>query len=225
MIYNYLPKDKVETVDPTAAGEENKSDSEEDKLLSQIGAIEGIDVKAGIKAAGDKEVYLSVARNFYDTAVMRMDMIKSYYESEDIENYTIQVHALKSSARLLGAADLSEAALALEMAGKEGNLDTIKKDTGNVLSEYGRFKEALSGVFGGDEEDDRPEISEKELKANLTDMHELLDAFDYDTAKDLLESMEEYKVPAQFKEIYDKIKTGMAEVDRDRVMDLIKEII
>lgn len=44
---------------------------------------------------------------------------------------------------LLGALELSDMAKALETAGKNGDADTIKKDTPKLLEEYRALEKAL----------------------------------------------------------------------------------
>ena len=71
----------------------------------------------------------------------RIDVVKKILELLDLiyednyENYTIKVHALKSSARLIGAIGLSQKAEALEMAGKEGNIEYIRKHNDEAIDE------------------------------------------------------------------------------------------
>ncbi|MCR5234225.1 MAG: hypothetical protein K6E53_09995, partial [Lachnospiraceae bacterium] len=60
---------------------------------------------------------------------------------------TIKVHALKSSAMLIGAAKLSEGALALENAGKEENLAYIREHTEEVLNDYAAYSDILRPLF------------------------------------------------------------------------------
>ncbi|MCR4640507.1 MAG: hybrid sensor histidine kinase/response regulator, partial [Lachnospiraceae bacterium] len=137
--------------------------------------------------------------------------------------YTIQVHALKSSARLIGAFAFSEEALALETAGREGDTEKIRKDTEGILKKYEWFYEQLDEIFGEKEngDDDREAISEDELKERLSEMAELLEAFDFDTAKELFDTFADVRLPDDFKEIYGEMKTKMAELDRDGMLALI----
>ncbi|MBR4755043.1 MAG: hypothetical protein IK054_07675, partial [Lachnospiraceae bacterium] len=76
-----------------------------------------------------------------------------------------------------------------------------------------------------EEEDLRPLIEEEDLKGALRDMSEVLEAFDHDTAKEIFESLSDYKMPDDFKEIYDRIGERMAEVDRDGVLSAISEYL
>ena len=57
--------------------------------------------------------------------------------------FAIQVHALKSAARLIGAEELSE----LETAGREGNIQRIKDGTDEILDKYLRLYERLGEIF------------------------------------------------------------------------------
>ena len=54
---------------------------------------------------------------FAESAKEKAAEIERYFEAEDWENYTIKVHALKSSARLIGAMNLSDRAKDLEACG------------------------------------------------------------------------------------------------------------
>jgi signal transduction histidine kinase/CheY-like chemotaxis protein/ligand-binding sensor domain-containing protein/HPt (histidine-containing phosphotransfer) domain-containing protein len=233
MIQSYLPDEKIsfvyeeelkakEAEAASESGEEQAGSSEE---IARISAIEGIDAVRGVETAGGEDAYLVICRNFYDTAKMRIDLIKDTFEKEDYENYTIQVHALKSSARLIGAFGLSAKALELETAGREGDAEKIKADTAGVVKEYEWFYNKLDEIFGegdGEEDDDRPLIDEDELKQCLGEMDELLEAFDMDTAGELLGSLSEYRMPDDFKDTYKQIKAKMAELDRDGVLKLIR---
>ena len=230
MIQSYLPDDKIipaglkdnKTEDAEA---DREDESREVSLIEKIAAIEGIDAEKGIELAGGRDVYEVICRNFRDTADLRIGMLREAYEAKDIENYTIQVHALKSTARLVGAYELSERAWQLEQAGRESNLEKINKDTDSVLDDYRKFYEKFDAVFdngsNAKKADDRPLMEKDELKANLSDMKELLEAFDFDTAKALFESLEDYRTEDDFKEVREKIKMAMAEVDRDTVIQLI----
>ena len=56
------------------------------------------------------------------------------------------MHSLKSSARTVGAIDISDLAKRLETAGKQGDLAEIKLDTPLLLAKYRKLKDSLEGV-------------------------------------------------------------------------------
>ncbi|MCR4896229.1 MAG: response regulator [Lachnospiraceae bacterium] len=232
MIQSYLPDEKIIFVDGeeaeeelTPVREESAENAEQSEELARISCIMGIEAEKGVETAGGEDAYLLICRNFRDTAKMRIGMIREAFEKEDYENYTIHVHALKSSARLIGAFELSAEALELETAGREGETDLIRERTAGIIEKYEWFYEKLDEVFSIPKDaktDDRPLLSKEELEDNLSEMAELLEAFDMDTAKELLDSLEEYRLPEECLELYESLKAQMAELNRDGCLELIR---
>ncbi len=220
--------------EPDAPSEEPKPDYSGYPVIEGLSLIEEIDTDKAVTQAGGCELYESICKNFRDTAVSRIEMLRGYYESRDIENYTIQVHALKSTARLIGAFKFSDAALKLEEAGRANDMDTIDAGTDYILAEYARLYKAFDTVISGggdgdvaaeDAPDEREEIEKDDLLGALSDMKELLEAFDFDTAKELFDEISEYRMPEDFTRIYEILRNAMAEVDRDSVIEAIDEYL
>ncbi|MBQ6903380.1 MAG: Hpt domain-containing protein, partial [Lachnospiraceae bacterium] len=66
--------------------------------------------------ASDKLIEKTLS-TFYDNLRDTTDAIERSLREEDYDNFTIRVHALKSSARLIGAAEISALAARLEECG------------------------------------------------------------------------------------------------------------
>ena len=56
----------------------------------------GIDTKLGIEYTGGTEKYLSALKRYFSNYETNRKKIEDLYARGDIENYMIQVHALKS---------------------------------------------------------------------------------------------------------------------------------
>ena len=143
MVQSYLPDDKILIADE----EQVRTDSSEADLISALAKVDGIDPEKGVELAGGEDAYVLLCRNFRDTAKIRMELIREAFEKEDYDNYVIQVHALKSSARLIGAPTLSKQAEELEIAGREGDVWRIQKDNDKILKEYKRYYDGLDAIF------------------------------------------------------------------------------
>ncbi len=109
--------------------------------------IPGIDVEEGLKNSGSEDSFKKVLKIFYDSIPSKQAELEKYYESEDWENYTIKVHALKSSAKLVGAMELSADAKELEFAGKEGDVSFIRSNHDRVMEEYREYLTSLAAYF------------------------------------------------------------------------------
>lgn len=229
IIQRYLPDDKIKQVSASELAataqkdEQNNISGEQQKHLLALSHIKDISTENGIKASGERETYLSVCRNFYDTADSRIQMIKSYYDAGDIENYTIQVHALKSSARLIGADELSRLAFDMEMAGKQGDLSAISEHTQELIDRYHFIKDELAKVFVQADNNNKKELSTKKFDRRLKELLELMESFDFENAKALFGDFDKYQLAVQNQEIYQSLKAAMADVNRDDVISILND--
>ena len=152
--------------------------------------------------------------------------VATAFEKEDYANYTIKVHALKSSARIVGASKLGEEAQELENAGKSRDVSYIKAHHPEFIDYYHSFKEPLSIIFVENEVDEssKPEadlelmdIVYREIKAAADDMN-------CDRLEEIFKKMEEYRIPQSEKEIFSKIKTASENYEYDSILDILSEV-
>ncbi len=216
MLIEYLPKEKVTIVD--SAGEEPEgAETSEGAELS----IDGIDMKDGEKNCGSRDVLLSVMKEYEEAAYEKLDKIEQYYKAEDIKNYTIEVHALKSSSRMIGAIDLSEKAAYLEKCGNENNVEEIREKTPELLEALKDIKEKLYSAFEHEDEGEKPEISEEELLSAFGTVKELVEAFDFDSADDVLSMVDAYKIPDEYADKYERVKAAVRKVDQAELLSIL----
>ena len=219
MITKYLPSDLVELVEVN----DNSEQASDNPVLQRIASFDYMDVNQGIQLNGSVDAYLGVLENFVATAPKRIKMIKDFYEAENIPDYTIQVHALKSSARIVGANELSTLAKELEERGNASDVDTIKAKTEVLLSMYSKVVNDLAPEFEADS--GKEQIDEAMLRDGITTIYEALSVFDFDMADDVFKALGEYSMPDYFAEAFGKIKAAMADVDRDEILKLLQPFI
>ena len=105
--------------------------------------LEGLNTDLGIFMCGDIEDYLEALKFFVDSIPLKSEKIETALKEGNLETYTTLVHSLKSSARTVGASDLSELARMLELAGKNEDKATIEVETPKLLSMYRALKKPL----------------------------------------------------------------------------------
>ena len=99
----------------------------------------GVDVDTGINNMMDYETYDEMLNDFYDSLPEELSKIDGYKNQEDMSNYAILVHAMKSNARSFGFNKLGEISYNHEMASKAN-------DSNYVNQNYNEFKEAVKEV-------------------------------------------------------------------------------
>ena len=153
-------------------------------------------------------------------------MIRDAYDDGDVKLYTVKEHALKSSARIIGAGDLSELAQNLEDAGNNDDLEFIEANNERFLNDYLAYKDILSPLKkdssdGNTEKDeDKPLIPPDELKEAYEALKEAISMMEYDTIEMILEQFGSYRLEEEdqyrVSEIRKKLKVfdwdGMAGV-------------
>ena len=142
-----LPKSAITYVDAEGNVEDFEPEEEEpapppveEKDFIKELRKKGIDTDAGLQyCVGDKDFYKSLLIQFASEATDKIASMKNYYSLHDWHNYEILVHALKSTAKMIGISDLSEKAKALEMASKENEEGFILEHHEDMIRDYGRI--------------------------------------------------------------------------------------
>ena len=98
-----------------------------------------IDVEKGIELLGDIEMYNETLEEFMNNIEERMKKLEKYKEEEKMEEYAIEVHALKSDSKYLGFKELAEIAYNQEMKSKENDIKYIKEKYSILKEEVDRI--------------------------------------------------------------------------------------
>ena len=108
----------------------------------------GFDTDAGIEySAGMEEFYLEMIQTFAEGYEAKVEEIRADYAAKEWTNYRTRVHALKGTARMVGANALSDLALAQEMAAKDGKVEEIDKGCEPLISAYTEVVETIRKAF------------------------------------------------------------------------------
>ncbi|SDZ87791.1 Signal transduction histidine kinase [Pseudobutyrivibrio sp. ACV-2] len=220
MLEYYLPKEKIISVSVEKDSEEYVPDfNMEIPTDSFLNELKDVDLKEAVKNCGGVDVLEKVVVDFYSSIDGKVEAIEGFLKEQDIRNYTVLVHALKSSARLVGAMELSDMAAELEQLGNEEKLEFIREKNPGLIARYLSYKDSLSACVK--ENEVLPEISVDVLKDAYRDIKELVEAYDFDTAESIMNMLKEYSIPAEVKENHEKLEKLMREVDRDGVLNLL----
>ena len=193
------------------------------ELPEFIYELPDIDAEVGINNCGTAEGYLSVLSVFHQTADAKAEEIDRLYREGDIENYTIKVHALKSSARIIGAGKLSRLAEELENAGKKNDVDYIKEHTNKLLSMY---RSLDCGLAAFDEEHkELPYIESDVLEEAYQTIIEIAKSMDYGLMTEILDELKNYNKSEADKENIRKMEKMLNALDWEGISEIASEAI
>ena len=214
----WLPDDKIQKGVVVTKNQDTDTDS--DPVLS----YEGLDSDSAIKAIGSVALYTKIVEEYYRFGSEKYDGIKSAYETEDIDNYTIRVHALKSSSRQIGAMALGSMAEELEKAGKAKDMETIREKTTPMLEVFSKLLDDLSAYYVDEEGDDKPLIGGDVLKEQLDALRTACDDLDMDAMEAVGIELRKYSYPDDSKDSIEKLLHAIDGIDTEECEKLIEEI-
>ena len=84
-----------------------------------------IDIDKSLELLGDLETYDDILQEFYDKIEDRRNKLKNFLNDSDMNNYEIEVHALKSDSKYLGFTKLADMALEHQNKSHDGDVEYI----------------------------------------------------------------------------------------------------
>ena len=148
LLVAHLPKELMKRVNfNDDAGDYENQPAERDPFMNEYYKVEGINASAALDFCGDMEVLKGAVRDFFEGIDNQANLIEKYCYQKDVKNYLILVHGLKSSARLIGAEELSKGAAYLEQCAKDNKIDEIEANTPDLLEIFRGFKFKLARLL------------------------------------------------------------------------------
>ena len=103
----------------------------------------GVDINASLELLGDMETYNETLQDFLSEIDEKLAKIKEYKEAQDMDNYSILVHSLKSESKYLGFVKLADLAYNHEMASKAKDVRFVLGSYDALMAEANRVLEMI----------------------------------------------------------------------------------
>ncbi len=235
MLLKYLPSNLIEKsfVGSIGGEKEKKEEVKESSPATssfqngiKMPKIAGIDTVVALNNCGSADIFQEVLKDFYDCIESKSAAIERFAAESDWKNFTVAVHALKSSARLVGATLLSEDALYLEQCGNKKDARQIRHRTPALLALYRSYLDRLALLYNEESaveqiEENAETIAEGEFKEALSQMQECLEGQDFDNASYIVQLLEKYDLTENEKNLLEKIKEALSSKQADKVLALL----
>lgn len=103
----------------------------------------GVDTDKGIENTMDFETYNEILLEFCDSFPVEVNKFNKFKLDNDMVNYEIIVHALKSNCRTLGFMSTGEMFYQHELASKQGNSAWVNEHYNELITEVNRVYKIL----------------------------------------------------------------------------------
>lgn len=216
-ILKWLPKDKIIEV---------KDDIKADSAKSSTLKIDGLDVEYAIKLLGNEKIFRKILEEYYNTIEKKSKLIAEYESTGEVKAYTIEVHALKSASRQVGALTLADKCEKLEYAGKNNDIDYIHSETEEMLKHYRTYAETLKPYFvSSDSEDEKNKemIDNTVLDRLLNELTEAMYSLDLTKMDTVIKEMDQYEYQDDAKTQFEQLKAAVGNIDIEACEEIINK--
>lgn len=241
MLMEKLPKDTFTVEEQPLAKpkkvEDKKEDKEEKKETKKIDLpeLEGIDWDYALLHMSDEKILMDTVKCFYDMIDSEAGKLEGFYQSilsnesdeEAISQYRIKVHAMKSSAAMIGVIPLSGVARMLEYAARDGKIDVIKNVHSHFIAEWLRQKEVLKPCIPSESEEnleDKLPFDKDKFNEYLKLLHEVMEDMDVDTADEIVKQLKQFEYPAKLQGNMEDIYLAVTNLDAELLSQEIEKV-
>ncbi len=100
----------------------------------------GVDLNKCLELFGDVETYNETLKGFHKSIDGKLKQLDAYYKEEDMPNYAIFVHSIKSDCKYFGFMKLANIAFEHEMASKDADVNFVKEHYKELTDEANKVK-------------------------------------------------------------------------------------
>ena len=147
ILAKYLPPEIIKNDDEETSPPAQVAEGSGDKFSALKKICPSIDLETALANCMDsKEFFTEMAEEFI--ASDKTAELEKYFAAEDYKEYRIAAHALKGTAQVIGAVELSDKAKAQEYAARDGNIAELKQNHGDLIASYKKVRGELGKWLG-----------------------------------------------------------------------------
>ncbi len=226
-LLDHLPEEKLVISDEADTAPQEDNDTET-RLLMDIRKKEILDVDLGLKNNGTADSFVHILKMYYNSVDGKAKELDRLFEENDLQNYAIQVHGLKSSSRIIGAMELGEDAQKLENAAKAEDTEYIRTHHCEFISKYKELQMELKEVMPETDDSEKTDADKPLADADLlakvyNDIKLAANEMDIDRLEEICTEMNKYCIPDDEKELFAKVRESVDNFDYNGVLEAVNE--
>lgn len=171
----------------------------------------------------------AILKTFLHQIPQKAKLIRQYQKEAEEGNeqslklFKIEVHALKSSAKICGFHELSSLAEKLEKSAAEKNIDFIKDKTPELIEKYIMCEIELNTRFNkhNKNEAELPAASKDELAHIAMKIKEFAEECDLASIEDEINILSNIKLPESLKSKFENLKKAVEEIDFETIKNIV----
>lgn len=209
-------------------------ETKEAVAYQKIAGLEEIEMKQALEFSGEGEKgVLWNMQLFLEQVEEILNLLTEHLEQGAIQEYTVNVHALKSNLALIGAKRLSDLAKRLEEAGKENDSETLRQGHGELIEAVSALvaqlkdcmTEEVKPVDGiGDAVAEAGNVQREKIREACETLLLQIETFDVMGAQETAEILKNCECFTETKELLLKLYDAVYEMDFETAKVLMEKV-
>lgn len=233
MIRNMLPPELLKEA-PAVKQEESQVPADGPEAGEEFPQVDGLDWQYAWMHLPDRKLLEDTVREFYDQIGSSADRLQQFFTqigqqqmsaAQELDNYRIQVHAMKSLAAMVGILPLSGVAKMLEHAAKDGDISVILSITPAFLTEWRSYREKLQGVCGINDKALKPEADASVSRALVEMVRLSMQEMDIDQADERISQLRSYAYPPEIAQNIQKLAEAVTDLDVEKAGQIAEQLL
>ena len=217
----WLPSEKIKESYTDSSSSCNDKDYTD--IISSIN-IPGIDPAMGKANSGGSGLFLELLGDVHDIIDDKCALVEKLLFEKNIKDYTIQVHALKTTCRLIGAMELGEKFFTLEKLGSAEDTEKMTELTPSVLDELKSLQPYLE-PYSPKKNEAYKDFDKQEVISVLKNLMASVDDFNLKVAEENMESLISFRYPEDLSGKIKTLKDFVNNLDYDEALKLSDTIL
>ncbi len=224
MIKKYLPKELVHEIEEVV---EETQNLEEIEFLEEKLRPFGIHLKQGlIYVEGELEQYVDMVKLFLRQSEARKEKMRGFLKEGNTEEYTIEVHALKSNGKMIGSREMSELAYEMEIQGRNGKLEYLRQNQAKLEEGWEELEQGLRILMEEQQKTVMEETVEtmtpEEVQVRVERLRNAIEEMDVEAAQEELETLLCGEMEQSQKERFMQVRNCLEEFSYQEALEILK---
>lgn len=216
-VREWLPPEKIQKTDGSFETENIPKETTKKLVIGDLDTVQAC------RLLGSEELFFKILKTYYKNIQTKAQTIRNDIEKQDWKNYTIEVHALKSSSRQIGAMQLGAMAEAMEEAGKAEDIKSICENTEAMLEKYLSYVAVLQPFCEEVQRQATNSFDRKQLLICFQQLHEAIEDLDMDAMEAVMDQMESFHYPQEYETDIQMLRQAVDAVDGEKCEDVMEQ--
>ena len=226
ILAKWVPDSKYIDTQVDDAVSRDKRSLEDQVFWDKIDAIEDLSYSIGLeRVSGQVEIYKGTLKLFAKETRKYITVLAELLAANDMHNFAIQAHSIKSSLANVGAMNLSAKAYELESAALREDIDFCSSHLRSFSDELDGLSFKLSEAFSELAQENIPSVISRELELILNGMRDSLNGKKYIEINNDLKKLETQKLDGSLKDKIEEIMDAVIIMDYENALNEIQKLL